>query len=170
MRKKQCDYICSIFIHRLWEIIVDQFWPTLLFCMCSQPMFSVTPSLATNANAAAAAAAAFNPYLGPVSPGLMPADILPSAPVLVTSNPSVPIPAAAAAAAAAQKLMRTDRLEVRRNTNIYTHSQEKVGKKYMKAHREDLRNFLWFLCRSQIIKNDWEKYLFHSFLTEAFQM
>uniref|UniRef100_A0A668RZE4 C3H1-type domain-containing protein n=1 Tax=Oreochromis aureus TaxID=47969 RepID=A0A668RZE4_OREAU len=76
------------------------------------PMFSVTPSLATNANAAAAAAAAFNPYLGPVSPGLMPADILPSAPVLVTSNPSIPIPAAAAAAAAAQKLMRTDRLEV----------------------------------------------------------
>ncbi|XP_041850713.1 muscleblind-like protein 1 isoform X5 [Melanotaenia boesemani] len=75
------------------------------------PMFSVTPSLATNANAAAAAATAFNPYLGPVSPGLMPADILPSAPVLVTSNPSVPVPAAAAAAAA-QKLMRTDRLEV----------------------------------------------------------
>ncbi|XP_067451032.1 muscleblind-like protein 1 isoform X7 [Thunnus thynnus] len=74
------------------------------------PMFSVTPSLATNANTAAAAAAAFNPYLGPVSPGLMPADILPSAPVLVTSNPSVPVPAAAAAAA--QKLMRTDRLEV----------------------------------------------------------
>ncbi|XP_067362730.1 muscleblind-like protein 1 isoform X2 [Channa argus] len=71
------------------------------------PMFSVTPSLATNANAAAAAAAAFNPYLGPVSPGLMPADILPSAPVLVTSNTSVPVPAAAA-----QKLMRTDRLEV----------------------------------------------------------
>ncbi|KAI3354210.1 hypothetical protein L3Q82_018747 [Scortum barcoo] len=74
------------------------------------PMFSVTPSLATNVNAAAAAAAAFNPYLGPVSPGLMPADILPSAPVLVTSNPNVPVPAAAAAAA--QKLMRTDRLEV----------------------------------------------------------
>ncbi|XP_035535641.1 muscleblind-like protein 1 [Morone saxatilis] len=74
------------------------------------PMFSVTPSLATNVNAAAAAAAAFNPYLGPVSPGLMPGDILPSAPVLVTSNPNVPVPAAAAAAA--QKLMRTDRLEV----------------------------------------------------------
>ncbi|CAL9684072.1 unnamed protein product [Knipowitschia caucasica] len=70
------------------------------------PMFSVT----TNANAAAAAAAGFNPYLGPVSPGLMPADILPSAPVLVTSSPNVPVPAAAAAAA--QKLMRTDRLEV----------------------------------------------------------
>ncbi|TKS80927.1 Muscleblind-like protein 1 [Collichthys lucidus] len=74
------------------------------------PMFSVTPSLATNVNAAAAAAAAFNPYLGPVSPGLMPTDILPSGPVLVTSNPNVPVPAAAAAAA--QKLMRTDRLEV----------------------------------------------------------
>ncbi|XP_032364995.1 muscleblind-like protein 1 isoform X3 [Etheostoma spectabile] len=74
------------------------------------PMFSVTPSLATNVNAAAAAAAAFNPYLGPVSPGLMPADMLPSGPVLVTSNPNVPVPAAAAAAA--QKLMRTDRLEV----------------------------------------------------------
>ncbi|XP_075956199.1 muscleblind-like protein 1 isoform X1 [Anarhichas minor] len=74
------------------------------------PMFSVTPSLATNVNAAAAAAAAFNPYLGPMSPGLMPADMLQSGHVLVTSNPSVPVPAAAAAAA--QKLMRTDRLEV----------------------------------------------------------
>ncbi|KAK1790756.1 hypothetical protein P4O66_014041, partial [Electrophorus voltai] len=72
------------------------------------PMFSVTPSLASNATAAAAAA--FNPYLGPVSPGLVPTEILPSAPVLVTSSPNVPVPAAAAAAA--QKLMRTDRLEV----------------------------------------------------------
>lgn len=90
-------------------------------------MFSVTPSLATNANAAAAAAAAFNPYLGPVSPGLMPADILPSAPVLVTSNPSVPVPAAAAAAA--QKLMRTDRLEVR-NTHICAHSHGDKWEKY----------------------------------------
>ncbi|XP_028319857.1 muscleblind-like protein 1 isoform X6 [Gouania willdenowi] len=69
------------------------------------PMFSVTPSLATNANAAAA----FNPYHGPMSPGLIPADILPSAPLLVTSNHSVPVPTAATAA---QKLMRTDRLEV----------------------------------------------------------
>ncbi|XP_066565616.1 muscleblind-like protein 1 isoform X13 [Amia ocellicauda] len=69
------------------------------------PMFSVTPSLATNATAAA-----FNPYLGPVSPGLVPAEILPSAPVLVTGNPGVPMQSAAAAAA--QKLMRTDRLEV----------------------------------------------------------
>ncbi|XP_038841234.1 muscleblind-like protein 1 isoform X3 [Salvelinus namaycush] len=73
------------------------------------PMFSVTPSLASNASAAAAAA--FNPYLGPVSPGLMPTEIMSSAPVLVTSNPNVSMPSAAAAAAA-QKLMRTDRLEV----------------------------------------------------------
>uniref|UniRef100_A0A671R337 Muscleblind-like protein 1 n=1 Tax=Sinocyclocheilus anshuiensis TaxID=1608454 RepID=A0A671R337_9TELE len=80
------------------------------------PMFSVTPSLATNASAAAAAAAAaaFNPYLGPVSPGLMPAEILPSAPVLMAGSPAVgSVPSAAAAsAAAAQKLLRTDRLEV----------------------------------------------------------
>ncbi|XP_016330434.1 muscleblind-like protein 1 isoform X8 [Sinocyclocheilus anshuiensis] len=85
------------------------------------PMFSVTPSLATNANAAAAAAAAaaFNPYLGPVSPGLMPTEILPSAPVLMAGSPamaSMPsaanAAAAAASAAAAQKLLRTDRLEV----------------------------------------------------------
>ncbi|NP_001374751.1 muscleblind-like protein 1 isoform 35 [Homo sapiens] len=69
------------------------------------PMFSVAPSLATNASAAA-----FNPYLGPVSPSLVPAEILPTAPMLVTGNPGVPVPAAAAAAA--QKLMRTDRLEV----------------------------------------------------------
>lgn len=79
-------------------------------------MFSVSPSLANNANAAAAAAAAaaFNPYLGPVSPGLMPAEILPSAPVLMAGSPGVSsVPSAAnAAAAAAQKLLRTDRLEV----------------------------------------------------------
>ncbi|XP_012994794.2 muscleblind-like protein 1 isoform X5 [Esox lucius] len=68
------------------------------------PMFSVTPSLATNASAA------FNPYLGPVSPSLMPADLMSSTPVLVTSNPNLPMPSAAAVAA--QKLMRTDRLEV----------------------------------------------------------
>ncbi|XP_051944153.1 muscleblind-like protein 1 isoform X8 [Hippocampus zosterae] len=74
-------------------------------------MFSVTPGLATNANAAAAAAAAaFNPYLSPVSPGLMPPEILPSTPVLMASSPAVSqVPNAAAAA---QKLLRTDRLEV----------------------------------------------------------
>ncbi|XP_028283961.1 muscleblind-like protein 1 isoform X8 [Parambassis ranga] len=75
------------------------------------PMFSVTPGLATNASAAAAAAAAFNPYLSPVSPGLMPQEILPSTPVLMASSPAVSqVPNAAAAAA--QKLLRTDRLEV----------------------------------------------------------
>uniref|UniRef100_A0A673M0Z4 Muscleblind-like protein 1 n=1 Tax=Sinocyclocheilus rhinocerous TaxID=307959 RepID=A0A673M0Z4_9TELE len=79
-----------------------------------QPMFSVTPSLATNASAAAAAAAAaaFNPYLGPVSPGLMPAEILPSAPVLMAGSPAVGSVPSAAAVSAAQKLLRTDRLEV----------------------------------------------------------
>ncbi|XP_068137002.1 muscleblind-like protein 1 isoform X11 [Hyperolius riggenbachi] len=66
------------------------------------PMFSVAPSLATNATAA------FNPYLGPVSPGLMPAEILPTAPMLVAGNHGM----AMQSAAAAQKLMRTDRLEV----------------------------------------------------------
>uniref|UniRef100_A0A096M6Y0 Muscleblind-like splicing regulator 1 n=1 Tax=Poecilia formosa TaxID=48698 RepID=A0A096M6Y0_POEFO len=77
-----------------------------------QPMFSVTPGLATNASAAAAAAAAaFNPYLSPVSPSLMPPEILPSTPVLMASSPTVSqVPNAAAAAA--QKLLRTDRLEV----------------------------------------------------------
>ncbi|XP_077415948.1 muscleblind-like protein 1 isoform X8 [Vanacampus margaritifer] len=74
------------------------------------PMFSVTPGLATNANAAAAAAAAFNPYLSPVSPGLMPTEILPNTQVLMASSPAVSqVPNAAAAA---QKLLRTDRLEV----------------------------------------------------------
>ncbi|KAM9322650.1 muscleblind-like protein 1 isoform 18-T21 [Pholidichthys leucotaenia] len=76
------------------------------------PMFSVTPGLTTNPTAAAAAAAAaFNPYLSPVSPSLMPPEILPSAPVLMASSPTVSqVPNAAAAAA--QKLLRTDRLEV----------------------------------------------------------
>lgn len=74
-------------------------------------MFSVSPGLATNASAAAAAAAAFNPYLSPVSPGLMPQEIMPSTPVLMASSPNVSqVPNAAAAAA--QKLLRTDRLEV----------------------------------------------------------
>ncbi|XP_044148143.1 muscleblind-like protein 1 isoform X9 [Bufo gargarizans] len=65
------------------------------------PMFSMAPSLATNATAA------FNPYLGPVSPGLVPTEILPTTQVLVAGNPGV-----AMQPSAAQKLMRTDRLEV----------------------------------------------------------
>ncbi|KAM8850272.1 muscleblind-like protein 1 isoform 18-T32 [Spinachia spinachia] len=74
------------------------------------PMFSMAPGMATNAGAAAAAAA-FNPYLSPMSPGLMPQEIMPSTPVLMTSNPNIgQVPNAAAAAA--QKLLRTDRLEV----------------------------------------------------------
>ena len=73
-------------------------------------MFSMAPGLATNASAAAAVAA-FNPYLSPVSPSLMQQEILPSTPVLMASNPNVgQVPNAAAAAA--QKLLRTDRLEV----------------------------------------------------------
>ncbi|XP_065810078.1 muscleblind-like protein 1 isoform X10 [Labrus bergylta] len=75
------------------------------------PMFSVTPGLASNASAAAAAAAAFNPYLSPMSPGLMPQEIMSSTPVLMASSPTISqVPNAAAAAA--QKLLRTDRLEV----------------------------------------------------------
>ncbi|XP_060727609.1 muscleblind-like protein 1 isoform X3 [Tachysurus vachellii] len=82
------------------------------------PFISVTPNLATNASAAAAAAAAaaasFNPYLSPVSPALVPtaADILPSAQVLIGGNPAAVAPVNSTANAAAQKLLRTDRLEV----------------------------------------------------------
>ncbi|XP_037837902.1 muscleblind-like protein 1 isoform X13 [Kryptolebias marmoratus] len=78
--------------------------------LLSMPIFPVTPGLATNASAAAAAAAAaFNPYLSPVSPSLMPPEILPSTPVLMASSPTV---SQVPNAAAAQKLLRTDRLEV----------------------------------------------------------
>uniref|UniRef100_A0A1A7YUY9 Muscleblind-like n=1 Tax=Iconisemion striatum TaxID=60296 RepID=A0A1A7YUY9_9TELE len=74
------------------------------------PIFPVTPGLATNASAAAAAAAAaFNPYLSPMSPSLMAPEILPSATVLMASSPTV---SQVPNAAAAQKLLRTDRLEV----------------------------------------------------------
>ncbi|XP_042194984.1 muscleblind-like protein 1 isoform X7 [Callorhinchus milii] len=67
----------------------------------NEPMFSVTPGLAANPTAA------FNPYLGPVSPSLVQTEILPSAPMLVTGNHAMQVPTATA-----QKLMRTDRLEV----------------------------------------------------------
>uniref|UniRef100_A0A671Y7F2 Muscleblind-like splicing regulator 1 n=1 Tax=Sparus aurata TaxID=8175 RepID=A0A671Y7F2_SPAAU len=98
--------------HCLWFYVLS----TVILPLCFhfalvQPMFSVSPGLATNASAAAAAAAAFNPYLSPVSPGLMPQEIMPSTPVLMASSPNVnQVPNAAAAAA--QKLLRTDRLEV----------------------------------------------------------
>lgn len=100
--------------HCLWFYVLS----TVILPLCFhfalvQPMFSVSPGLATNASAAAAAAAAFNPYLSPVSPGLMPQEIMPSTPVLMASSPNVnQVPNAAAAAA--QKLLRTDRLEVTR--------------------------------------------------------
>ncbi|XP_078266625.1 muscleblind-like protein 1 isoform X7 [Rhinoraja longicauda] len=68
----------------------------------NEPMFSMTTGLAANPTTS------FNPYLGPVSPNLVPAEILPSAPMMVTGNHAVPVHTAAAA----QKLMRTDRLEV----------------------------------------------------------
>ncbi|CAH2247182.1 muscleblind 1 isoform X1 [Pelobates cultripes] len=68
-------------------------------------MFSVAPSLATNATA-------FNPYLGPVSPGLV-QEIMPTTQMLVAGNHGVGMPTAATAAA--QKLMRTDRLEASYN-------------------------------------------------------
>ncbi|XP_035276843.1 muscleblind-like protein 1 isoform X14 [Anguilla anguilla] len=67
------------------------------------PMFSVAPSLASSPSAGA-----FSPYLGPMSPSLMQAEMMPSGPMLVTGSPPMPN----TAAAAHQKLMRTDRLEV----------------------------------------------------------
>ncbi|XP_062843719.1 muscleblind-like protein 1 isoform X3 [Trichomycterus rosablanca] len=80
------------------------------------PLFSVAPNLATNASAAAAAAAAasFNPYLSPVSPALVStaAEILPSGPVLIGGNPAAVAPVTSNASSAAQKMLRTDRLEV----------------------------------------------------------
>ncbi|KAF1535837.1 Muscleblind-like protein 1, partial [Eudyptula albosignata] len=107
------------------------------------PMFSVAPSLATNASAA------FNPYLGPVSPGLVPAEILPTAPMLVTGNPGVPVPAAAAAAA--QKLMRTDRLEV--GTDMFC---------YAACLLMDKHGAAWFFCLLLIFLFSFLSFLFFS--------
>ncbi|KAM9373874.1 muscleblind-like protein 3 isoform 5-T5 [Phaethornis superciliosus] len=66
--------------------------------------FPVTPSLATSPTMA------FSPYLSHVSPGmgLVPAELLPNTPVLVSGNPAVTVPGGSAG----QKLMRTDKLEV----------------------------------------------------------
>ncbi|KFZ57160.1 Muscleblind-like 3, partial [Podiceps cristatus] len=66
--------------------------------------FPVTPSLATSPTMA------FSPYLSHVSPGmgLVPAELLPNTPVLVSGNPTVTVPGGSAG----QKLMRTDKLEV----------------------------------------------------------
>lgn len=71
---------------------------------CTQTTFPVTPSLATSPTMA------FSPYLSHVSPGmgLVPAELLPNTPVLVSGNPTVTVPGGSAG----QKLMRTDKLEV----------------------------------------------------------
>ncbi|XP_063793561.1 muscleblind-like protein 3 isoform X8 [Pseudophryne corroboree] len=65
--------------------------------------FPVTQSLATSPSMA------FSPYLSHVSPGmgLVPAELLPNTPVLVSGNPAVTVPGSAG-----QKLVRTDKLEV----------------------------------------------------------
>ncbi|MEQ2203762.1 Muscleblind-like protein 1, partial [Xenoophorus captivus] len=81
-------FFCCFFLPFVSILSTTLKFDLLLFLL--QPMFSVTPGLATNASAAAAAAAAaFNPYLSPVSPGLMPPEILPSTQMLMTSSPTV---------------------------------------------------------------------------------
>ncbi|OCT95448.1 muscleblind-like protein 2 isoform X6 [Xenopus laevis] len=71
-----------------------------------QPMqtFPVGPALGTNT------AISFAPYLTPVNPGvgLVPTEILPSTPMIVPGSPPVSVPGSTAA----QKLLRTDKLEV----------------------------------------------------------
>lgn len=61
----------------------------------------MTPSLATNA------AMAFSPYLPHPRMGLVPAELLPNAHVLISGNPPL-----ALTGAAGSKLMRSDKLEV----------------------------------------------------------
>ncbi|XP_048399956.1 muscleblind-like protein 3 isoform X7 [Stegostoma tigrinum] len=71
-----------------------------------QPMttFPVTPSLATNHTMG------LNPYLSHMTHGmgLVPTELLPNTPVLVSGNPTVTVQGNTAS----QKLMRTDKLEV----------------------------------------------------------
>ncbi|EPY78866.1 muscleblind-like protein 3 isoform 2 [Camelus ferus] len=69
--------------------------------MSSLTSFPVTPSLAANP------AMAFNPYLPHPGMGLVPAELLPNAPVLISGNPPLGLPGAAG-----PKLMRSDKLEV----------------------------------------------------------
>ncbi|XP_069749808.1 muscleblind-like protein 3 isoform X13 [Narcine bancroftii] len=66
--------------------------------------FPVTPSLATNHTMG------LNPYLSHMTHGmgLVPTELLPNTPVLVSGNPTVTVPANTAS----QKLIRTDKLEV----------------------------------------------------------
>ncbi|XP_060148150.1 muscleblind-like protein 3 isoform X2 [Globicephala melas] len=69
--------------------------------MPSLTSFPVTPSLAANP------AMAFNPYLPHPGMGLVPAELLPNAPVLISGNPPLPLPGAPG-----PKPMRSDKLEV----------------------------------------------------------
>ncbi|XP_032284224.1 muscleblind-like protein 3 [Phoca vitulina] len=69
--------------------------------MSSLTSFPMNPSLAANP------AMAFNPYLPHPGMGLVPAELVPNAPVLVSGNPPLALPAAAG-----PKPMRSDKLEV----------------------------------------------------------
>lgn len=61
----------------------------------------MNPSLAANPGMA------FNPYLPHPGMGLVPAELIPNAPILISGNPPLALPAAAG-----PKLMRSDKLEV----------------------------------------------------------
>ncbi|XP_064431653.1 muscleblind-like protein 3 isoform X3 [Mirounga angustirostris] len=69
--------------------------------MSSLTSFPMNPSLAANP------AMAFNPYLPHPGMGLVPAELVPNAPVLISGNPPLVLPAAAG-----PKLMRSDKLEM----------------------------------------------------------
>ncbi|XP_004685872.1 PREDICTED: muscleblind-like protein 3 isoform X2 [Condylura cristata] len=69
--------------------------------MPSLPPFPVNAPLAANP------AMTFNPYLPHPGMGLVPAELLPNAPVLIPGNPPLQVPGAAG-----PKLMRSDKLEV----------------------------------------------------------
>ncbi|XP_041128405.1 muscleblind-like protein 2a isoform X2 [Polyodon spathula] len=68
------------------------------------PTFPVTQTLGSNPGIS------FSPYLTQVAPGvgLMPTEMLPSAPVIMPGSPPVAVPGSAST----QKLLRTDKLEV----------------------------------------------------------
>ncbi|XP_075855529.1 muscleblind-like protein 3 isoform X5 [Microcebus murinus] len=69
--------------------------------MSSLTSFPMTPSLAANP------AMAFNPYLPHPGMGLVPAELLPNTPFLISGNPPLALPGAPV-----PKVMRSDKLEV----------------------------------------------------------
>uniref|UniRef100_A0A8C9PPM5 Muscleblind like splicing regulator 3 n=1 Tax=Spermophilus dauricus TaxID=99837 RepID=A0A8C9PPM5_SPEDA len=69
--------------------------------MSSLASFPVNPNLAANP------AMAFNPYVPHPGMGLVPAELLPNTPVLISGNPPLALPGVAG-----PKLMRSDKLEV----------------------------------------------------------